>query len=208
MLLIQPLWAAELIKGRVVGIADGDTLTLLTAEKRQVKVRLAEIDTPEKGQPYGNRSRQALAELVFQKQITVDVIDMDRYGRPVGRVFQGETDVNAEMVKRGAAWVYRKYVTDQSLFGIEDAAKAAKVGIWALSEVDQMPPWEWRRSGGTEGAPGDCLIKGNISSKGQKIYHAPGSSSSYGATKIDTSKGERWFCTEEEARKAGWRPPR
>lgn len=208
LLVVQPLWGAEALSGRVVAIADGDTLTVLTAEKRQVKIRLGEIDTPEKGQPYSNRARQALADLVFQKDVIVKVTDTDRYGRTVGRVYVGELDVNADMVRRGAAWVFRRYVTDESLFALENAAREAKIGIWGLSEAKQMPPWEWRRRGGTEGAPANCLIKGNINSKGERIYHAPGKSGSYGATKINLSKGERWFCTEEEARQAGWRAPR
>jgi len=70
-----------------------------------------------------------------------------------------------------------------------------------------MAPWEWRRSGGNESAPEGCLIKGNINSKGDKIYHVPGTSG-YGSTKINESKGERWICSEEEATNAGWRAPR
>lgn len=73
-----------------------------------------------------------------------------------------------------------------------------------------MPPWEWRRSGGnpaSDAVSGNCSIKGNINSKGDRIYHVPGSRS-YGATRINESKGERWFCSESEARAAGWRPPR
>ena len=96
---------------------------------------------------------------------------------------------------------------DQGLFKIEAEAREAKRGVWGLSEAQNMAPWEWRKSGGTEGAPKGCEIKGNISSKGVKIYHVPGRSS-YGPTKINTSKGERWFCSEEEAIAAGWRAPR
>ena len=110
------------------------------------------------------------------------------------------------MVHIGAAWVYRQYVRDESLFEVENEAREAKRGLWGLSEAS-TPPWEWRRSGGTESAPERCLIKGNISSKGEKIYHPPGVSG-YGQTKIDESKGERWFCSEEEARAAGWRARR
>ena len=207
LLVINSASSAESLQGKVIAIADGDTFTLLNASKQQIKIRLAEIDTPERGQPYSKRSTQALSGMVFQKQVSVVIQDTDRYGRTVGRVYVGELDVNAELVKIGAAWVYRKYVKDQRLFDLEREAKAAKVGIWGLSETQQMPPWEWRRSGGTEGAPEGCLIKGNINSKGTKIYHAPGSSS-YGATKINESKGERWFCSEEQARQAGWRAPR
>ena len=106
---------AATISGRVVGVHDGDTLTLLTAEKRQVKIRLAEIDTPESAQPYGSRAKQALSDLVFGQDVLVDVQDIDRYGRTVGRVSVHGTDVNAAMVAAGAAWVYRQYAKDPDL---------------------------------------------------------------------------------------------
>ena len=138
--------------GKVVGVSDGDTLTLLTAEKQQVKIRLGEIDTPESKQPYGERAKQALSDLAFGKQARVVVQDTDRYGRKVSRVYVGGTDVNAEMVKQGAAWAYRQYLKDQSLLRLEAEAKAAKRGLWALPEAQRMPPWEWRH-GGSAKAP-------------------------------------------------------
>lgn len=144
LILVGPLAAAE-YSGKVVGVSDGDTLTILTAEKQQVKVRLGEIDTPESGQPYGERAKQALSALAFGKAARVVVQDTDRYGRIVGRVYVGETDVNAELVKQGAAWVYRQYVKDQSLYQLEEQAKRAKRGLWALPESDRCAPWDWRR---------------------------------------------------------------
>ena len=122
--------------GKIVAIADGDTLTILTPDKQQVKVRLAEIDTPARGQPYANKAKQALAEIVFGKTVAVLPLDTDRYGRTVGRVYIDGLDVNEEMVRRGHAWVYREYVRDQSLFTLEDQAREARVGIWALPEAD------------------------------------------------------------------------
>ena len=139
-----PLMAAE-YTGRVVGVSDGDTLTLLTAEKQQVKVRLGEIDTPERKQPYGTRAQQALSGLAFGKQARVVVQDTDRYGRTVGRVYVGSVDVNAEMIRQGAAWVYRQYAKDQSLYRLEEQAKATKRGLWGLPETERCPPWDWRR---------------------------------------------------------------
>ena len=198
--------AAEL-SGRVIGIADGDTFTLLTAGKQQIKIRLAEIDAPESGQPYGNKSKQALSGLIFGKDVRVAVQTKDRYGRTVGRPYAGDLDICAEMVRIGAAWAYREYLIDRSLLTLESDAKSAERGLWSLSEAKNMPPWQWRRQGNQDAAPEGCNIKGNINSKGGRIYHAPGSSS-YGATKIDVSKGERWFCTAQEARAAGWRAPR
>jgi endonuclease YncB( thermonuclease family) len=128
----------------VVGITDGDTLTLLTDRREQLRVRLAEIDTPESGQPYGARSRQLLSDLVFRKSVRVDVRDTDRYGRTVGRVYAGAQDVSAEMVRRGAAWVYRRYSSDANLLRLEQVARAERRGLWALPEAQRVPPWEWR----------------------------------------------------------------
>lgn len=145
-LLLLPLLAfPEEYNGRVVGVSDGDTLTLLVDGKRQVKVRLAEIDAPEGGQPYGNRSKQELSTLAFNKEARVRVQDTDRYGRTVGRVFVGSVDVSAEMIRRGAAWVFRKYAKDASLFKLEEEARGDKRGLWSLPESERIPPWEWRR---------------------------------------------------------------
>lgn len=131
-------------QGKVVGITDGDTLTLLVNQK-EIKIRLSQIDTPESGQPYGSRAKQALSNLAFGKEAIAKVEDIDRYGRTVARVYVGNTDVNAEMVRVGAAWVYRKYATDDSLYRIEAEARDAKRGLWSLPESDRTPPWEWRK---------------------------------------------------------------
>lgn len=138
--------AAPEVAGRVVGITDGDTLTVLTEERRQQRIRLSDIDTPESGQPYGARSRQALADLAFQKPVRVVVQDVDRYGRTVGRVYAGPVDVNQELVRQGAAWVYRQYNRDPSLLRVEAEAREAKRGLWALPEAERTPPWEWRQT--------------------------------------------------------------
>jgi endonuclease YncB( thermonuclease family) len=194
------------IQGRVIGISDGDTFTLLTPEKQQVKIRLAEIDAPESGQPYGNKSKQALSSLVYGKDVLVRVQTKDRYGRTVGRPYIGDLDICEEMVRMGAAWAYREYLRDQRLLTLEAEAKAQETGLWGLSEAQNTAPWGWRRHGDGNAAD-DCQIKGNINSNGERIYHVPGSSS-YGATRINEAKGERWFCSEAEARAAGWRAPR
>jgi len=208
LLAFSPAVFAADLNGRVVGIADGDTFTLLTSDKQQIKIRLAEIDAPESGQPYGNKSKQALSGLIFGKDVRVVVQTTDRYGRTVGRPYVGELDVCEEMVRVGAAWVYKQYVVDRSLFDVENEAREAKRGLWGLSEAQRVQPWNWRRGLTNSGeAPEGCNIKGNINSKGDKIYHAPGTRS-YGATKINESKGERWFCSEDEATTAGWRAPR
>lgn len=131
------------LAGLVIGIADGDTLTLLRDQK-QIKVRLAEIDAPERKQPFGTRSRESLAELCFRRAAKLKALDTDRYGRTVARVYCDGIDANAEQVRRGMAWVYDRYVTDTSLYGIQDAARGQRAGLW--SQPSPVPPWAWRKS--------------------------------------------------------------
>jgi endonuclease YncB( thermonuclease family) len=135
--------AAE-ITGRVVGVTDGDTLTLLTPQRRQLTIRLLEIDAPEGGQPYGERSKQALSQLVFRRDVRIVENGKDQYGRTLGRIYVGVVDVNAEMVRAGSAWAYRQYLTDRSLLIIEQEAKSAKRGLWSLPANQIVAPWEWR----------------------------------------------------------------
>jgi endonuclease YncB( thermonuclease family) len=173
--------APDRLDGVVVGISDGDTLTLLATGDKRIKIRLGQVDAPERKQPWGDRSRRALAEMVFQRTVWVRVTDVDSYGRTVGTVFLEDLDVNAEMVRNGAAWVYRRYATDERLFLLEDAARARGLGLWSLPESQRIPPWQWRQEGGA-----DAPVK---------------SSSAAGA---DLRCGTRQYCSQmdscEEAR--------
>ena len=140
---------AETVEGLVIGIADGDTFTLLTADQRQVKIRVAEIDAPERGQPYASRSRQQLANLIFKKDLTVRVQVVDRYNRVVGRPVIGDMDVTVEMIRSGAAWVYRTYSDDVQLYELERTARSERRGLWDLPESDRLSPWNWRNGQGS-----------------------------------------------------------
>lgn len=131
--------------GRVIGIADGDTITVLTAARKPLKVRLADIDTPERRQPWGMRARQALSEMVFQKPVHLRIVDTDRYGRTVATVWIGDLNINAEMVRQGHAWVYRRYLRDSSLLDLEEQARQGRRGLWALPDAERTSPWIWRR---------------------------------------------------------------
>lgn len=124
---------AATIEGLVVGVADGDTLTVLR-DREQIRIRLAEIDAPEKAQPFGQRSKQSLSDLCYQKQAKIEDHGQDRYGRTIGRVFCNGIDANAEQIRRGLAWVYRQYSKDPSLYPLETEAKAARRGLWADAE--------------------------------------------------------------------------
>jgi len=135
--------AAALVVGLVVAIADGDTLTVLNEDFQQVKVRLAEIDAPEKKQAFGTRSRQSLGELCHEKRVEVRVTEVDRYKRMVGRVSCAGVDANAAQVRRGMAWVYDRYAKDKTLYRLQDEARSSGRGLW----VDRNPiaPWDWRK---------------------------------------------------------------
>lgn len=135
---------ADNLSGRVVGIADGDTLTMLDESHTQHKIRLAAIDAPEKAQAFGNRAKQALSGFCYDKQAIIKVVNTDRYGRTVGEVDCAGTNANEAMVQSGFAWVYRKYAKGYGhLYPLEDEAKAAKRGLWA--DPNPIPPWEWRK---------------------------------------------------------------
>lgn len=142
LLLGAPL-AAETLTGKVVSIADGDTITILVARER-VKVRLAEIDAPERGQPWNKRSRQALSQKISSHVVQVETTFNDRYGRRVGHVVYSGRDINREMVREGHAWVYRQWMRDKTLLDDESRARAARAGLWSLPEVERVRPWEWR----------------------------------------------------------------
>ena len=129
----------------MVSVHDGDTLTVLV-ERRQVKVRLVDIDAPELGQAFGTRSRQSLAEMCHGKPAALDVRGHDRYKRTLAQVTCGGTDANAEQVRRGFAWTYTRYARrDSPLHVLQMQAQTAHAGLW--SDPAPVPPWEWRRNG-------------------------------------------------------------
>ena len=145
LLTTAPAFAGP-ITARVVGVHDGDTITVLTPEKRQIKIRFAEIDAPELSQPYGKTAKQLLSRMVFGKEVSITPVTTDRYRRIVARVFQGNRDINLAMVQSGAAWAYRKYLTDPALLEAEARARNARTGLWALQPDQIMPPWTWRHA--------------------------------------------------------------
>ena len=134
----------EELRGEVVGVADGDTVTVLRG-KEQVKVRLLGVDCPESSQAFGQRAKQFASERVFGKNVRVTVRDTDRYGRAVGEVFYSKDGaqvcLNAELVEAGLAWAYRHY--SMKYVPQEDAARAARAGLWA--DKDPVPPWDFRK---------------------------------------------------------------
>jgi endonuclease YncB( thermonuclease family) len=129
--------------GKVVSVRDSDTIPALYHDG-ELKVRLDCIDAPELRQPYGQRSKQTLSNLLFGRTVRVEDHGRDRYGRLLGRVYYRDLDVNAEMLREGAAWVYRKYCHDPDLYRLEREASEGKRGLWGLPEGQRVAPWEWR----------------------------------------------------------------
>lgn len=181
---------ADTITGKVVGVSDGDTIVVLDASKTQFKIRLSGIDAPEKAQPFGQRSKEHLSDLVFAKQVTVQFNKTDKYGRTVGKVLVGAVDANLEQIKAGLAWHYKEYASEQpaadrdSYARAEVAARSSTLGLWR--DAKPMPPWDWRHGGKDEptavstasGCPcsGDTLCTGKrggqycIAPNGKKKY--------------------------------------
>ncbi len=149
LLVIAPQILAKELNGVVVGIADGDTVTLLLAGNQQERIRLAGIDAPEKRQPFGNVSKLSLSEMVYEHQGTVEWDKRDRYGRIVGKLIVDGVDVCLAQLQRGLAWHYKRYeaeqaVTDRWVYAkAESDARARGLGLW--TDGTPVPPWEWRK---------------------------------------------------------------
>jgi endonuclease YncB( thermonuclease family) len=129
------------LQGKVVRVADGDTITLLV-DRQQIRIRLNSIDAPERGQDFAQRSRQALSDLAFGKEARVETHGKDRYGRVIGDVYVDRKLVNEIMVRDGWAWHYVKYSKSPKLAQLELEAREAKQGLWAGK--NPIPPWEYR----------------------------------------------------------------
>ena len=136
--------AAKTLEGKVVAVADGDTITVLDAAKTQHKIRLDKIDAPEKKQAFGQKAKQRLSEMVFGKTVKVEWKKKDQYGRILGVVFAGETEVNLEMVKSGFAWHYKYFDKTPAYAEAEADARTSKRGLWA--DKNPVNPYDWRKS--------------------------------------------------------------
>ena len=153
LLCVVPFAAhAEKFSGRVIVVIDGDTVLVLR-HGHPLKIRLADIDAPEiahagmggpqKSQPYGRASTDALKRLVLHKLVEVDTLAIDKYGRTVALLHDGAMNINEEMVRRGMAWEYSHYHSDRRYIALQQEAQQVKRGLW--QQADPMPPWQWRK---------------------------------------------------------------
>jgi endonuclease YncB( thermonuclease family) len=150
LLLAVGASAQDVIHGRVVGVTDGDTIKVLTAQKQLLRVRVTWIDAPERSQAFGQRAKQAMSALVFGKDVELRFHTVDRYGRLVCMVFSGGTDAGLELIKERFAWAYTKFLpeasveTQQSYTAAESAARVARTGLWV--DTNPVAPWEYRQA--------------------------------------------------------------
>jgi endonuclease YncB( thermonuclease family) len=208
----QPKAQKSLIYEGVARVVDGDTLVL-----GETRIRLEGIDAPETTQACkdrnarawacGNEAGRHLARLIGRHPVRCEDQGLDTYGRVLGRCFVATLNLNAEMVRSGYAWAFVRY--SKSYVAEEAEARLSRVGIW---QGEAMPAWDYRAGAWAvaEGrAPNGCTIKGNVTTAG-RIYHMPWSPW-YEKVRMDddgrgSDKGKRWFCSEDEALAAGWRP--
>jgi micrococcal nuclease len=198
ILFFSPFVNAEIIiTGKVVGVADGDTITVLQ-DRTQYKIRLYGIDTPEKSQDFGNRAKQFTSSLVFNNDVKVVQKDIDRYGRIVGIVYVGDTCVNEEILRAGYAWVYHQYCNAsfcRTWTNIEKQAKNNRAGLWGHS--DPIPPWDYRKGKRSNTATLPGAYHGNKSSM---VFHGKN------CKHFNCKNCTVIFNSKEEAIKAGFRP--
>ncbi|WP_269684956.1 thermonuclease family protein [Flavobacterium lacustre] len=131
-------------KARVVGVKDGDTVVVLDSLNHQTTLRLAEVDCPEKSQPFGTKAKQFTSNQIYRKEIKYVVTDIDRYGRSIAMIYYDDNKyLSAELIKNGLAWHYKRYSISEELANFENSARLQKVGLWY--DKNPMEPWEWRR---------------------------------------------------------------
>jgi len=203
IILVLPANAAELIKGRVVGVSDGDTITVLQ-DNKQYKIRLYGIDTPEKKQDFGQKAKQFTSGLVYRQKVTVIPKDKDRYGRTVGIVYINNKCLNEELIINGLAWVYRKYCndTDCKRWSLQEAiAREKKLGLWIYD--DPVPPWEYRKNNR------NSSYQLNEIPKTRSVYHGNTRSNVFhqkGCSQFNCKNCRERFTSRSDAIREGYRP--
>ncbi len=134
---------AKILKGKVVGITDGDTVTVYTGQSKPIKLRLEGIDAPESKQDFGDASKRHLSGLVFSKNVVIHSTGKDRYGRTLGVLYVDDMNINSMTIRDGFAWHYKQYSSDRELANAEQSARTARRGLWAMA--NPLAPWEFRR---------------------------------------------------------------
>lgn len=210
--LVSPVALAQSneLRGRVVGVSDGDTITVLDGSNTQYKIRFNGIDAPESAQDFGQAAKKNLSSLVFGKDVSVRWSKKDRYGRIVGTVMIGATNINLEQLKGGFAWYYRQYASDvppenRSVYERAEAeARATRRGLW--SQPNPTPPWAFRHPDQAQSSPASAAQPSGkiIGNRNSQIYHL---SNCPDYTKT-AEKNRVYFASEADAQRAGFRKAR
>ena len=211
-LILPSVALSKDLRGKVVSVSDGDTITILDSSQRKHKIRLYGIDSPEGRQAFGNKAKKVTSAFTYGKIVDVNVLDRDRYGREVGLVYANGINVNGELVKKGYAWVYTKYCkirTCDTWVGYQKSAIKSKLGLWA--DPHAKPPWEYRASrrsntpqsisstssSSKKTTPTYGGYHGNVKSK---VFHAPG------CQHFNCKNCTKSFSSIGAASSAGYRP--
>jgi len=206
LVILLPLVASaavgQTLFGKVTRVVDGDTVAFKVQDGPIEKVRLADIDTPERDQPWGTEATTALRQWSMSKPARIEVLDTDRYGRLVATLWIDDENINRRLVKEGHAWVYRKYLRDTSLIKLEARAKLTRAGLWSSNDV--IEPSDWRR-GKRSNKPTSAVndgLSGPVKKSRSGICHAPGST--YYARTLNFKP----FTSIESCLKSGGRLPK
>ncbi len=189
-------YALTPIQGKVVSVADGDTITVLQ-DSKQYKIRLYGVDSPEKKQDFGQKAKQFTSDMVFKQHVKVVAYDIDRYGRTVGMVYIGQKCLNEELIRNGFAWVYKKYCSESfcnDWLQLERKAREKKLGLWVYD--NPIPPWDFR-SGKLTKSNVTGVYHGNVSSL---VFHAPD------CKHFNCKRCTKVFQDRELAINAGYKP--
>ena len=145
ILIFFPVFLFSQTFGKVVAIKDGDTVVVLLGDNTQKTLRLAEVDCPESGQPFGKNAKEFTSSQIFGKEIMFEETDTDRYGRTIAKIYYTSDlkYLSAEIIKAGFGWWYFKYSADKQLGIFQNKASKAKLGLW--SDKNAIAPWEWRK---------------------------------------------------------------
>ena len=145
LITLSNTFSQTTLTAKVVGIKDGDTVVVLDSLNNQTTLRLAEVDTPEKSQPFGTKAKQFTSDQIYLKIIKYVVTDTDRYGRSIAMIYYDEDNkyLSAEIIKAGMGWHYKRYSSSKELALLEDNAKKNKIGLWI--DTNPIAPWDFRK---------------------------------------------------------------
>ena len=205
---------AQPITGKVISVADGDTITILVSARNSVKVRLAAVDCPESGQAYGKQAKKFTSRMVYGKQVTIKPVTKDRYGRTVAMVYQNGANLSKEIIANGYGWVFRKYCKwafCSDWLRLEQNARNRGIGLWR--DKNAIPPWEWRKlqrgsnqpssrfhsTTRSQYLPNSGGYHGNVRSH---VFHGSG------CQHYNCKNCVKVFRSKSEAVKAGYKPHR